>query len=216
MAQEEENREEIRDEDLGISLEEHDDLEHLIAEEEKRLQEEFEKASFLRKTVIWLEGNREQFLKYSAVTLGAGLVLGLSYYLFLIFSIPVVETDFASQPQEEEVLPFDKPHVYTLKPFFMPITAEDGTETGQFLRVQISLLLSNNKLDQELEKALPNLRSGIYRQLSRKTLKDFQNSKKPIRTRLKQEILAMSNSFLVRGSGVITDVLFNEFVVTVS
>ncbi|MGP0564853.1 MULTISPECIES: flagellar basal body-associated FliL family protein [unclassified Nitrospina] len=197
-------------------LEDTDDIERLLAEEEKRQEDELKKATPFRKAILWLQIYREQALKYAAVSLGAVLLSGIAYYLFLMFTTPALETDFTQQAQEEEALPFEKPNVYALKPFFLPITAKNGTETGQFLKIQVSLLLSNNKLDQELEKALPNLRSGIYRQLSRKTLKDFQNPKKPIKTRLKQEILAMSNSFLVRGSGVITDVLFTEFVVTAS
>ncbi|CCQ91583.1 hypothetical protein NITGR_730041 [Nitrospina gracilis 3/211] len=205
-----------KDRDPSIGLEDTDDIERLLAEEEKRQEDELRKATPFRKAILWLQIYREQALKYTAVSLGAVLVSGIAYYLFLMFTTPVVETDFTQQAREEETLPFEKPNVYALKPFFLPITAKNGTETGQFLKVQVSLLLSNNKLDQELEKALPNLRSGIYRQLSRKTLKDFQNPKKPIKTRLKQEILAMSNSFLVRGSGVITDVLFTEFVVTAS
>ncbi|CAI2718299.1 flagellar basal body-associated FliL family protein [Nitrospina watsonii] len=201
---------------LDVEPEEAEDIEHLLAEQARKEQEEFEQATFFRKAFLWLSANRETVFKYTAMTAGLILVFWAGYFFLFTLGGSLDEADLTTKAPEEEILPFEKPNIYALKPFFLPITSRNGTETGQFLQVQISLLLSNNKLDQELEKALPNLRSGIYQQLSRKTLEDFENAKKPIKVRLKREILTMSNSFLVRGSGVITNVLFTEFVVTVS
>lgn len=200
--------------DLGID--ETDDIERLIAEEEAREREAFKIASLPRKVFLWVRFNRTAVLKYGIMTMALVAVLGTVYYVFFIVNQGPVESEVVSKPPEQEILPFDKPNVYRLKPFFMPITSRDGKETGRFLKVQISLLLSNNKLDEELDKQLPNIRSDIYRQLSRKTLEDFESRQRPIKDRLKKEIKMMSNSFLVRGTGTVTDVLFTEFVVTTS
>lgn len=196
--------------------EEPDEIERLIAEEEERQRQELAKSSLPRKVMLWVSINRDLVLKYGAMTMGLVLVLGALYYFFFGMVSGPMEPEVAVKAPPEEILPFEKPNVYKLKPFFLPITNRNGKETGRFLKVEISLLLSNNKLDSELDKQLPNIRSDIYRQLSRKTLEDFENPQRPIKDRLKNEILTMSNSFLVRGTGTVTDVLFTEFVVTTS
>ena len=120
---------------------------------------------------------------------------------------PVVEEEEVKPEVEKEI-----PNIYTLEPFFLPLKA-DGKETGQFINVRINLLLSNKKLDAEVENVLPLMRQTIYQILERKRPQDFDNPKKPIDERLKREIVTSTNSLLVSGSGKIEDVFFTELVV---
>lgn len=106
----------------------------------------------------------------------------------------------------------DVPNFYALEPFFLPIT-EKGEETGQFVHIRINLQMSNKKLSEEIESVLPLVRQNIYEILARKRPRDFKNPKKPIKERLKSEIVASTNTLLVTGSGKIEDVFFAEFVI---
>ncbi len=142
------------------------------------------------------------------------LVIGVAYYFIVVEGQQVDVTTQVVKQEEEELLPYDKPNVYPLELFFLPVMDKNGSETGQFIHLKLSLLLSHSKLDQDLEKELHNLRRNIYTILARKKLRDFKNQKKPIEETLKREILTVSNSLLISGTGVITDVLFTEFMLT--
>ncbi len=104
----------------------------------------------------------------------------------------------------------DIPNMYPLEPFFLPLK-DKKKETGQFIHVRVNLQMSNKKLGAEIEKVLPLIRQTIYEILARKRPKDFDNKRKPIKERLKREIIASTNTLLITGSGKIDDVFFAEF-----
>jgi len=190
------------------------ELEALLEEEEKAQQEQFERAPFYKKLWLLFLYNKENVLKYGGISVGVVAVIGIAYYFAVVrVEDMAVETQIAAK-QEEELLPYNKPNVYPLELFFLPVKTKDGSETGKFIHVKISLLLSHSKLDQDLEKELHNLRRNIYTILSHKKLKDFEGKGEPIEEILKREILTVSNSLLISGTGVITDVLFTEFMLT--
>lgn len=208
--------EELTDNEENLSPEETEiqELEALLEEEEKAQQEEYERATFYKKLWLLIVYNKENVLKYGSITAGVVALVGVIYYFVVIpAQNEGVETQVASI-QEEELLPYDKPNIFPLELFFLPVKTKDGSETGKFIHVKMSLLLSHSKLDQDLEKELQNLRRNIYSILSRKKLQDFENKKRPIEESLKREILTVSNSLLISGTGVITDVLFTEFMLT--
>ena len=192
-----------------------EELEALLDEEERAQDEEFEKATFYKKLYLLFVYNKESVLKYGGIALGSVAVLGAVYYFAVVRAQDAdVGTQVASTQVKEESLPYEIPNIYSLKLFFLPVKTKDGKETGKFIHVKISLLLSHSRLDQDLEKVLPILRTNIFGLLSRKKLKDFKNKKIPIEETLKREILTVSNSLLISGTGVITDVLFTEFMLT--
>ena len=121
---------------------------------------------------------------------------------------PTPEEEAAKEKERAEKLP----HIYTMEPFFLPIT--DGKrETGKFVHLRVNLLLSNAKLSREVDIVLPLMRQTIYDILKRKRPRDYFNPRKPIDERLKSEIVTSTNSLLHTGSGKIDDVFFTEFVI---
>ena len=103
-------------------------------------------------------------------------------------------------------------YIFAMKPFFLP-KKENGKETGQFIRVSINLQLSDSFLDREVKKVLPLLRQNVYTILKRKRSKKFYSAPAKAEETLKREVLTVSNSLLISGSGTITDVFFTEFLI---
>jgi flagellar basal body-associated protein FliL len=56
----------------------------------------------------------------------------------------------------------------------------------------------------------------VYAVISRKKIKDFEKRGVKIEEKIKREILTASNSFLLSGTGTITDIIFTEFIVSPS
>jgi len=159
------------------------------------------------------------------------LLLGISAAVFLVWAASWAVLSFMEQggealqmeavkPQPDESLipayvQVQKPNIYPLKPFFVPIRVKNR-ETGRFLHVTAHLVLSNRRLHKDIDKVEPLIRQSVYSLLSRKKTKDFEKSRVSFEEKVKREILTASNSFLLSGTGTITNIVFTEFVISPS
>lgn len=157
--------------------------------------------------------------KTVALILAAVLLLaliggGVALYVTLTKTEPVPEEAVVAQPakEEEEEIVLQKVNAYKLEPFFIPLLKDDQ-ETGEFVSIASTLLLSNNKLDREIEKNLSIIRKNIYYILRRKHPDDFKGDQRKIEERLKKEIMVAVNTLLLSGTGTVTDVFFTQFIV---
>jgi flagellar basal body-associated protein FliL len=143
------------------------------------------------------------------ITVGAGVY-------FMMFGaeeeiIPVEEKQ-AEIKIKEETRVVGKVNIYKLEPFFLPVL-EDDKETGKFISLSANLLMSNSKLNKDLNKVLPLIRKNIYGILRRKQPTDFTLQRANTEKRIKREILTVSNSLLLSGTGTVTDVFFSNFMI---
>ena len=123
-----------------------------------------------------------------------------------------VEVEQAEEKIKEETIVVEKVNIYKLEPFFLPVR-EDNKETGKFLSLSANLLMSNSKLNKDLDKVLPLIRKNIYGILRRKRPTDFTTDRANTEERIKREILTASNALLLSGTGTVTDVFFSNFMV---
>jgi flagellar basal body-associated protein FliL len=207
----------MAEEDLGkipdINFREAEEIERLVQEEEQKAEENIRQAHPLKKYF-----NKKLFMGLGAVMF---LVWGIAWGLLSFFdenmSPPQVSTVKKEPVQASLSAGFkvQKPNIYPLKSFFVPIRNKNR-ETGKFLHVTAHLVLSHRKLHKDIDKVQPLIRQSVYTLLSRKDLKDFEKSSLKIEEKIKREILTTSNSFLLSGTGTITDIIFTEFVVSPS
>jgi flagellar basal body-associated protein FliL len=123
-----------------------------------------------------------------------------------------VEEDQVDKKIIEETSIVEKVNIYKLEPFFLPIR-EGDKETGKFLSLSTNLLMSNSKLNKDLDKVLPLIRKKIYDILLRKRPADFTLQRAKTEERIKNEILTASNATLLSGTGTIIDVFFLNFMI---
>jgi flagellar basal body-associated protein FliL len=123
-----------------------------------------------------------------------------------------VEKEQAEVDIKEETNVVEKVNIYKLEPFFLPVR-EDDKETGKFISLSANLLMSNSKLNKDLDKILPLIRKNIYGILRRKRPTDFTLQRANTEERIKREILTASNALLLSGTGTVTDVFFSNFMV---
>jgi len=124
----------------------------------------------------------------------------------------VAEDAEAPDPEEEELLEVEKTQIYSLEPFFLTLN-ENGRETGQFIKVVPHLLLSNNALQEEVDKVLPQIRRGIYDILRRTDPKDLMRNQVKASEKIKSLIITESNANLLSGTGTIEDVFYTQFMI---
>ena len=123
-----------------------------------------------------------------------------------------VEEEQVEEKIKEETSVVEKVNIYKLEPFFLPVS-ENDKETGKFLSLSANLLMSNSKLNKDLDKVLPQIRKTIYGILRRKRLTDFTLQRANTEEIIKREILTASNALLLSGTGTVTDVFFSNFMV---
>ncbi len=123
-----------------------------------------------------------------------------------------IEEPKITEEKKQALREAEAPKFYDLEPFFLPLV-DKKKETGQFVHIRIHLQMSNIKLNEEIDIVLPLIRQTIYEILERKRPRDYLNPKKPIKERLKSEIVTSANTLLVTGSGKINDVYFSEFII---
>ena len=114
--------------------------------------------------------------------------------------------------EEKEAIEFEKVNIYKLDPFFVPIL-KNGKETGKFISLSATLLLSNSALHKEIDRVLPLVRRKIYDILRKNRYSDFKLQRSDIKQRIKKEIRRASNALLLTGTGTVTDVLFSSFII---
>jgi len=104
-------------------------------------------------------------------------------------------------PKKEEILP-----TIDLDPFIVNLA---DRETRRYLKVKMSLEVSNDKVEEEVKKRMPEIRDTITMLLSSKTYADL--STVDGKMALKAAIMNRLNAILV--SGKVTNVYFTEFVI---
>ena len=114
--------------------------------------------------------------------------------------------------EEKEAIEFEKVNIYKLDPFFVPIL-KNGKETGKFISLSATLLLSNSALHKEIDRVRPLVRKKIYDILRKKRYSDFKLQRSDIKQRIKKEIMRASNALLLTGTGTVKDVLFSSFII---
>lgn len=201
--------EEVPDYDLR----EAEEIERLLKEEEERGAGKTFRAHPLKKFL-----NRKFFLGLAVAVL---LIWGASWGILSLMKSspegsqvsPAMQT--STQDLVSSALQIQKPNIYPLDPFFVPILNQKK-ETGKFLHVTAHLVLSNRRLHKDIDKVEPLIRQSVYAAISRKRIKDFEKGGVRIEERIKREILTASNSFLLSGTGTITNIIFTEFIVNPS
>ena len=170
-------------------------------------------------------GNLKIKLKDKKVLIGAVILLlliGCGIYWFLLSELkpskeePVESVQDQDPPikkgEVEEVPRFKRISVYPLKSFFIPLELENS-ELGQFVSIKITFVLSNSKLDKEVKKNIGEIRKQIYEILKGKKSIIYIENRVEIKEQLKQEITSASNNLLASGTGVISEVLFTDFII---
>ena len=196
-----------------FDLREAEEIERLLKEEEERAEEKKAQTHFLKKFL-----KRKFILGFTIAFL---LIWAASWgILSLVERSPdISQVSMSKQiPSQGTIAPnaqVQKPNIYPLEPFFVPIFSKDK-KTERFLHMTAHLVLSNRRLHKDIDKAQPLIRQSVYAAISRKKLKDFDRGEVKIEERIKREILTASNSFLLSGTGTITDIIFTEFIISPS
>jgi len=196
-----------------LDIREAEEIERLLKEQEERAAEKILQTHPLKRFL-----NQKRFWGLAAVILlvwGTGLgLLTLMERNFEVSQVSPVE-----QTPVQGLIPatfqIQKPNIYPLKPFFVPVLSKNK-ETGKFFHVTAHLVLSNRRLRKDIDKVRPLIRQSVYTVISRKRFKDFEKAGVKIEEKIKREILTTSNSFLLSGTGTITNVIFTEFIVSPS
>jgi len=153
---------------------------------------------------------------------GGGLLVALMVLADQFFLSPALGPEPVSQeapvvkekPGEPKAKPVAAPggRVYSLEPFFVPLT-ENGRETGRYIRMKPSFLVSDDFKDKEMDISLPLIRKNIYNILTRKEAAEYRGDTNPVKETIKQEIIASANASLRKGSGSINDIYYEEFLI---
>jgi len=204
-------------EDLGqipdLDLREAEEIERLLKEEEARAE-----AKILQEHPLARFLNRKLFLGVVAAIL---LVSGVGWGILGLMEkgSEVSPVSMVKQTPTQDLIPsnfqIQKPNIYPLEPFFVPILSKNK-ETGKFLHVTAHLVLSNRRLRKDIDKVRPLIRQSVYTVISRRKFKDFEKGGVKVEEKIKREILTVSNSFLLSGTGTVTNIIFTEFIVSPS
>ncbi len=95
---------------------------------------------------------------------------------------------------------------YTLDTFIVNLADEGGT---RYLKVDMTLALSNKEVEKEIEKKLPLIRDAIITVISNKYYQDIATPAGKLA--LKREIMARVNMLI--NTGKVIDIYFTDFVV---
>ncbi len=196
-----------------LDLREAEEIERLLKEEEERTEEKILQAHPFAKFL-----NQKLFLGLAAAIL---IVWGAGWGVLSLMerSSEVSQVSPVKQAPFQNLIPSysqaQKPNIYPLEPFFVPILSKNK-ETGRFLHVTAHLVLSNRRLHKDIDKVRPLIRQSVYTAIRRKNSKDFEKGGVKIEEKIKREILTSSNSFLLSGTGTVTNIIFTEFIVSPS
>ena len=94
---------------------------------------------------------------------------------------------------------------YKLDTFIVNLADEDGS---RYLKVDMTLALSNKEVEKEIDKKLPMIRDAIITVISNKYYKDVATPAGKLA--LKREIMARINLLLTTGK--VVDIYFTDFV----
>ena len=198
--------------------------EELSSEEKKKLEdalldtsegEDGATAPGLKGKIQKILSNKKLLMIFGGGALMLLIAVGAGIYFMMSGAeeeIVPVEEEQVDEEIKEEISDVEKVDIYKLEPFFLPVR-EGDKETGKFLSLSANLLMSNSKLNKDLDKVLPLIRKNIYGILRRKKLTDFTLQRSNTKERIKREILTASNALLLSGTGTVTDVFFSNFMV---
>jgi flagellar basal body-associated protein FliL len=198
--------------------------EELSSEEKKKLEDalldnseggEERTASGLKGKIQKILSDKKLLMIFGVGALVLLIALGAGVYFMMSGAeeeIVPVEEEQTGEAIKEETSVVEKVNIYKLEPFFLPVR-EDDKETGKFISLSANMLMSNSKLNKDLDKVLPLIRKNIYGILQRKQLTDFTLQRANTEARIKREILTASNALLLSGTGTVTDVFFLNFMV---
>ncbi len=116
------------------------------------------------------------------------------------------EAEEAKKETKKEIKPTMLGPVIPLESFIVNLTGAGGRN---YLKVNISIELSDVKLQEEITNKLPKIRDTILLVLSTKTFDDIKTSQGKLV--MKDELLMRLNSYLT--SGTIENLYFTSFVV---
>ena len=193
-----------------IDLREAEEIERILKEEEERAKEEKVKTHPLMQYL-----NKKVMLGTALVALfGWGIVWGVLTLIDNKTSMQQVTADSEKSARliTQASFQVQKPNIYVLQPFFIPILHKNK-ETGKFLHVTAHLVLSNSRLYKDIDKVRPLIRQSVYSLLSGKKSKNIEKGGIKVEEKIKREILVASNSFLLSGTGTVTNIVFTEFIV---
>ncbi len=174
-----------------------------MADEEKKAQEAQEEPK-----------KKGGFLKILIIAL-IGIIIGAAggFFAFKMFFKPAPppvdnKTQTAQKkapppvaPKKNEILP-----IVDLDPFIVNLADRD---TRRYLKVKMSIEVSDKKVAEEVKKRMPEIRDIITLLLSSKTYNDLSTIDGKLA--LKTAIVNRLNSIII--SGRVTNVYFTEFVV---
>lgn len=196
-----------------FDLREAEEIERLLKEEEQKAREEASRIHPLKK-----------LLSHKLVWILTGTFLLAGIVSWGILTVMDHSSDVSGLSPRQSVSPQDsipaivqiqKPNIHPLKPFFVPISSKEKSKE-KFLQVTAHLVLSNRRLHKDIDKVEPLIRQSIYSALRRKKWRDFRKGGVEIEEKIKREILTASNSYLLSGTGTITNIIFTEFIINPS
>jgi flagellar FliL protein len=112
----------------------------------------------------------------------------------------------ATAPVATSGVPAAPQFFYKLDTFIVNLADEGGS---RYLKVDMTLALSNKEVEKEIEKKLPVIRDAIITVISNKYYKDIATPAGKLA--LKREIMARINILLTKGK--VIDIYFTDFVV---
>jgi len=148
------------------------------------------------------------------IIIGAGLLflalLGGGFYMIWTqvqsLQQPPQSSEVQASPEKEEVEPPSIGPTFPLETFVVNLADPD---LNRYLRVTMELEMDSPKLEEEMNKRLPQIRDTILRILPEKRSEKIQSAAG--KTALRQEIMTAINAYL--RSGKIVNLYFTEFVI---
>ncbi len=140
------------------------------------------------------------------------IIIIISSALSVILIITVI-VFLTRKPQKEE--PVKKPPtveveavpLYSFEPFFIPLSG--GESEGKFLKISVTVELSDKDVTKEIERNIVLLRENIFFILKTKGLKNFQDKNE--REKLAKDITTTINMALQ--AGTVSRLYFTDFLV---
>ncbi len=150
--------------------------------------------------------SKKTIIIIGAVALIFLLIIGAGFFIIMNKMAAIQNQSIekvADEEVEEESLIGE---VYTLDTFVVNLADQGGK---RYLRVKIDLEISDEKLKEELEQRMPQIKDSILMILPAKKFDNIKDEEGKIA--LRNEITEKLNSFLK--TGTITYIYFTEFVV---
>ncbi|MCP4716317.1 MAG: flagellar basal body protein FliL [Deltaproteobacteria bacterium] len=111
-----------------------------------------------------------------------------------------------AQPPAEEVAPTTLGKIVKLESFVVNLSGSGGRN---YLKIDISLELSSEAVEEEINNRMPQVKDAVLMLLSTRTYDDIKSSQGKLV--LKEELLMRLNTYLQ--AGVIKNIYFTSFVV---